>query len=353
MRLSHAACASSAVRARVPSSALPSLKKTRSPTWVWNSARPPRGTSELHALLRPRRRRQMQKRHSRERRNRPTASGRTLKRAPRSPVPCERQDCAGIGAKLWLARAVATIRRLAAEAAEDRSGARFVAAVEHRLGAAILRPAGDVVAHRHGPLLAVGDRADALGVDAVLGQEVAHRRGALGAERDVVLARAALVGVALDGDGVLRVLLQPARLVGERLLRFRRQIDGVGREVDDIADVDGEITRRAGVAGLLRPPPARFRAWAYRSRRSPRTRPDGDRGKARPGLAPPRQLHTLTPSFLRCFAGSPPRNIGLAQSSSRSFVRKYDRPPAIEKRGRRAANGNTAAPVFPAMHTYR
>ena len=42
--------------------------------------------------------------------------------------------------------------------------------------------------------------------------------GALGAQRNVVLARAALVGVALDGDGVLRILLQPARLIGEGLL---------------------------------------------------------------------------------------------------------------------------------------
>ena len=61
-------------------------------------------------------------------------------------------------------------------------------------------------------------------VDAVLGQEVAHGLGALGAQRDVVLARAALVGVAFDGDGVLRILLQPARLVGERLLGLRRQL---------------------------------------------------------------------------------------------------------------------------------
>ena len=37
--------------------------------------------------------------------------------------------------------------------------------------------------------------------------------GAAGAERDVVLARAALVGVAFDGDRVLRILLQPARLL--------------------------------------------------------------------------------------------------------------------------------------------
>src|SRR6185503_2184472 len=87
-----------------------------------------------------------------------------------------------------------------------RLGPSFVAAVEHGLGAAILRPAGNVVAHRHRALLAVGNRADALGIDAVLGQEVAHRLGAPRTQSDVVLAGAALVGVALDGDGVLRVL---------------------------------------------------------------------------------------------------------------------------------------------------
>src|SRR5439155_214466 len=94
--------------------------------------------------------------------------------------------------------------------ARKASGARLVATVEHGLRAAILRPAGDVVAHRHGSLLAVGDRANALRVDAVLGQVGAHGRGSLRTERDIVLARAALVGVTLDGDGVLRVLLQPA-----------------------------------------------------------------------------------------------------------------------------------------------
>ena len=62
------------------------------------------------------------------------------------------------------------------------------------------------------------------GIDAMLGQEVAHRLGPLGAQRDIVLARAALVGVALDGDRVLGILLQPARLIGQRLLRLGRQL---------------------------------------------------------------------------------------------------------------------------------
>ena len=42
--------------------------------------------------------------------------------------------------------------------------------------------------------------------------------GATGAQRQIVFARAALVGVALDDDGVLAVLVQPLRLLAERLL---------------------------------------------------------------------------------------------------------------------------------------
>ncbi len=127
-----------------------------------------------------------------------------------------------------------------------RSGAGLATHVEHRLGAAILRPAGDVVADRDRPLLAVGDGADARGANALLGQEVTHVLRALGAEADVVFPRAALVGVALDRDGVLGILLQPARLIGERLLGFRRQVDLISGEVHDIADVGGEIPCRAG-----------------------------------------------------------------------------------------------------------
>src|SRR5437016_3750787 len=84
---------------------------------------------------------------------------------------------------------------------------KFVASgtsVEHADRTAVLRPAGNVVADRDRPLLAVGDRAHALTLHAARGEVVSHRLGATGAERDVVLARAALVGVAFDQEGVLR-----------------------------------------------------------------------------------------------------------------------------------------------------
>ena len=59
-------------------------------------------------------------------------------------------------------------------------------------------------------------------VDALRHQEVAGRLGTAGAERDVVLARAALVGMAFDGDGVAGIGLQPLRLLGEDRLRLGR-----------------------------------------------------------------------------------------------------------------------------------
>src|SRR5262249_24459228 len=118
--------------------------------------------------------------------------------------------------------------------------------VEHRLRTAILRPARDVVADRDRALLAVGDRPDALTADTVLREEVAHGLSTAGAPRDGVLARAALGGVALERDRELRVLLQPARLLLQRLLCFRRQIRAVRREVYEVADVHAEIALRTG-----------------------------------------------------------------------------------------------------------
>src|SRR5215831_1713923 len=61
---------------------------------------------------------------------------------------------------------------------------------EHGHGAAILRPARNVVADRDRPLLAVGDRAHALRLHSARDQIVTHRLRTPGPERDVVFARA-------------------------------------------------------------------------------------------------------------------------------------------------------------------
>ena len=122
------------------------------------------------------------------------------------------------------------------------SGAR----VEHRHRAAVLRPARDVVADRDRTLLAVGDRAHAVGLDAARGQIVAHRLGAPGAERDVVFARAALVGMALDREGIAVVAAEPLRLLVEGRDRLRGQLREVRLEEHAVADIDDEVLRAAG-----------------------------------------------------------------------------------------------------------
>src|SRR5260370_37744542 len=80
---------------------------------------------------------------------------------------------------------------------------RSGAAVEHRHRAAVLRPTGYVVADGDRTLLAIGNGPHALRVDAVRGEIVSHRLRAPSAERDVIFTRSALVGVALDGEGIL------------------------------------------------------------------------------------------------------------------------------------------------------
>src|SRR5262245_20870477 len=85
--------------------------------------------------------------------------------------------------------------------------------VQHGLRPPVLRPAGDIIANSDRPLLAVGDGPHPGWIDPLARQEASDRRGPAGAERDIVFARAALVGMALDRDGVLRVLVEPARLI--------------------------------------------------------------------------------------------------------------------------------------------
>src|SRR3954449_12735000 len=126
--------------------------------------------------------------------------------------------------------------------------------------AAILRPAGDVVANRDRAFLAVGHRAHAAGLDAARSEIIAHRLGPASAQRNVVFARAALVGVAFDREGVIGVLLQPLRLLVERAARLRRELGGIGLEENAVAHVYDEVllaARRGGagrgqrIVGLL------------------------------------------------------------------------------------------------------
>ena len=120
-----------------------------------------------------------------------------------------------------------------------------MATVQHCLRASILRPAGNVVANRNRALLAVGYGSDARRIDAVAGQEIADGLRPLGSQRDVVFPRSPFVGMTFNRNRVLGVLLQPARLICHRLLRFWRQIHAIRREIDQVAGIYGEVPGRA------------------------------------------------------------------------------------------------------------
>ena len=128
-----------------------------------------------------------------------------------------------------------------------------------RLGAAgddgdrppVLRPTLFGIAQRHRALLAIGNCRNPAGIDALGEEEFARRRGPTGGKRDVVLAGAALVGVALDLDHDTGILGKPGGLLAQRLLGLGRQCRLVLGEVDAVADIDGEILLgpRLGRAG--------------------------------------------------------------------------------------------------------
>src|SRR6185437_2904381 len=86
------------------------------------------------------------------------------------------------------------------------------AAVDRGDADAVLRIGLFVRADDDWALLAVADRANPAGRDAQGHQHALDRRGAALAERQVVLAGAALVAVALDRHGDVRIPLQPLGL---------------------------------------------------------------------------------------------------------------------------------------------
>src|SRR5690606_23026929 len=85
--------------------------------------------------------------------------------------------------------------------------------------------------------------------DAAADQVRANGLGATGAQGQVVFARAALVGVAFDADGHLRVAGQPGGLGGQPRLGLGTHRIRVQVEVDAVADVDDEVLFRARRGG--------------------------------------------------------------------------------------------------------
>src|SRR5690606_16655457 len=85
----------------------------------------------------------------------------------------------------------------------------------HRHRAAVLRPGGFVGAEGFRALLAIADRRDADRVDTECGEIVLGGIGAALAKGEVIFTRTALVAMALDGDALLRIALQPLRLAAQ------------------------------------------------------------------------------------------------------------------------------------------
>src|SRR4051812_44133686 len=124
---------------------------------------------------------------------------------------------------------------------------RLLRDVDDRHGAAVLGPGLLVVARVDRALGAVGDRQHPVRRHAQALQVALHRRGAPLAQRDVVLARAALVAVAFDGDGDGRELLQPGGLPLQGLAGGVVERGAVVSEVDAVADVDLKVLLGAGL----------------------------------------------------------------------------------------------------------
>src|SRR5882672_5396939 len=86
------------------------------------------------------------------------------------------------------------------------------------------------------PLFAVAHRAEAIRADAAADEVVAHRSGTTLAERQVVLGRADVAGVAFDLHPDVRVLLQHCHRLIERAYRFGPQAIAVEVEVHVLED---------------------------------------------------------------------------------------------------------------------
>jgi hypothetical protein len=92
-----------------------------------------------------------------------------------------------------------------------------------------------------GVLLAVGDGGDAARIDAARHEKALHRVRPARPEGEIVLARAALVAVALDADADPRIAAEPFCLLGEDGFAVGLHRVLVGVEVDPIAHIDDEI----------------------------------------------------------------------------------------------------------------
>src|SRR5438309_8430011 len=105
------------------------------------------------------------------------------------------------------------------------------------MAAAVLLPAGFVVLHAEGLLLAEADGAEAVGRNTQRNQILLDGAGAAVAEAEVIFGGATLVAMAFDGDFDRRVLLQ-------EVSRLRERRAGIGTNV-------GLVVVKVGVAHFL------------------------------------------------------------------------------------------------------
>ena len=119
---------------------------------------------------------------------------------------------------------------------------------------AVLRPGGFVMTVNGRALLAVADGLEATGIDTEGDQRVLGRGRTTLAEGEVVLARAALVGMAFDREGQRDVLLGEVSLATEDRLRIAADVRLVEREEHPVTDLLGQFllrgeraTRRRGL----------------------------------------------------------------------------------------------------------
>ena len=136
------------------------------------------------------------------------------------------------------------------------------ALLQDRHAAAILRQADSSLSGDLRPLLAIADGLDAVRIDAVRHEIVAHRVRAPFAERQVVFARAALVAVTLDSDGVVAILAEPRRLAVQGILCIGTDLIAVVIEEDAIADVNLKILDRAREPPVRAVPPECWNRWS-------------------------------------------------------------------------------------------
>src|SRR5918992_1430282 len=97
------------------------------------------------------------------------------------------------------------------------------AAGDHRMSAAVLPPAALFGFLTDGPLLAVADRAQAVGGNSQGYQVILGRPGSAFAEGQVVLVGATFVTMPFDGQRELRALLQKSGALGELIARLERE----------------------------------------------------------------------------------------------------------------------------------